>query len=114
MTDLARPSFAPDFTNWLATAPMADIEEAYCESYKDAHGIKARWVYGKGYSREHFADSFEILGRDIKAACERQDAEDAAFRERVASLGLTEWCERNNIRTELDLMEYNYQNSREF
>lgn len=106
---LTRPTFSEGFVEWLATADMEEIEGAYAENYKDAHGIKARWVYNAGISREEFANMFVQLGYDIKAEEERQDAEDAAFLERVASLGLAEWAERNNIRSELDLWEHNYQ-----
>jgi hypothetical protein len=105
---LARPTFDAGFVNWLATADMEEIEGAYAENYKDAHGIKARWVYGAGHTREEFADMFVHLGYDLKREEERQDAEDAAFVKRVADLGLTEWAARNGIKTELDLMEYNY------
>lgn len=106
---LARPTFSEGFVEWLATAPMEEIEDAYAENFKDAHGIKARWVYNAGITREEFADKFVQLGYDIKDEEDRQEAEDAAFRERVASLGLAEWAERNNIRSELDLWEHNYQ-----
>lgn len=108
LATLARPEFDAGFVNWLATADMEDIECAYAESYKDAHGIKARWIYGRGYSREEFADMFVNLGHDLKREQERQDAETAAFIQRVADLGLTDWAARNNIKTELDLWEYNY------
>ncbi len=105
---LARPTFSEGFVEWLATAPMEEVEGAYAENYKDAHGIKARWVYNAGISREEFADMFVHLGEDIKAEEDRQEAADKAFRERVASLGLADWAERNGIRNEYDLWEHNY------
>lgn len=112
MTDLiaslSRPTFDEGFTLWLATAEMEEIEGAYAENYKEAHGIKARWVYGRGYSREQFADMFVSLGADIKAENERQDAADAAFMAMIASVGLTDWAAENNIRCEMDLWEHNY------
>lgn len=105
---LSRPTFDAGFTEWLATASMEEIEGSYAECYKDAHGIKARWVYDAGITREAFADMFVTLGHDIKAENDRLEAEQAAFVERIASLGLTEWAERNGIRTEHDLWEHNY------
>lgn len=105
---LTRTEFSPEFTEWLATAPMEDIEGAYAENYKDAHGIKARWVYNAGITRDEFANMFVILGHDIQAEEKRQNEADEAFRKRIADLGLTEWAQRNGIHNEYDLMDYNY------
>jgi len=103
MTDIAliaavtRPSFDASFINWLATAPMEEIEGSYAECYKDAHGIKARWVWNAGISRVEFADMFVSLGNDLKEEEER-DAEDARhFAEIMAANGLTLWCEANGV-----------------
>lgn len=109
IASLTRPEFSPEFVQWLATADMEEIEGAYAENFKDAHGIKARWVYNAGITREEFADKFVHLGYDIKAEEERMEAEDEAFRARVASLGLTDWAERNGIKNESDLYMYNYE-----
>lgn len=105
---IARPEFSPEFANWFATASIGALEEAYAESYKEAHGIKARWVYGSGHTREELADMFVRLGHDIQAERERERQADAAFMARVESLGLTGWAEANGIKSELDLWEYNY------
>ena len=86
----------------------AELYDNYCEYYKDAHGIKARWVYGNVYTAQEWVQMFSSLAYDVDAACEREEEAQKAFEERVASLGLTEWAKRNNIRTEYDLMEYNY------
>ena len=105
---LSRPTFDAGFTNWLATAEMEEIESAYAENYKDAHGIKARWVFGAGYSRVEFADMFVRLGHDIQQEEARRDEEDAAFMAKVASVGLADWAAENGIRCEMDLWEHNY------
>ena len=75
---LARPSFSPSFVEFLATAEIRDIEEAYCENYKEAYGIKARWVLDSGCTREQWADSFVQLGNDIRAENEREPRSPAA------------------------------------
>lgn len=105
---LARPTFSPEFVQWLATADMEEIEGAYAENYKDAHGIKARWVYNAGYSREEFANMFVSLGHDIDEMEGKVRAEEAAFLARVAAVGLADWAERNNVRCEMDLWDHNY------
>lgn len=81
---LARPSFSPEFVQWLATAPIRDIEEAYCENYKEAYGIKARWVFDSNRTREQWADDFVQLGNDIRDENERAAEYEAAEQERVA------------------------------
>lgn len=101
MTDLlltlARPSFDASFVEWLATASMEEIEGSYAESYKDANGIKARWVYDAGISREEFADMFVSLGYDLMDEEARQVEDARQFTEMLGELGLTLWCEANGV-----------------
>lgn len=94
--------------NWIATAPMHEIEDMYCELYKDAHGIKARWIYGMGFTREQFAGMFDTLEREIEDSIARDRADDAAFMAMVDSLGLSDWASRNGIKREMDVWEHNY------
>lgn len=104
-SSLARPTFDASFVSWLETAEMEEIEGAYAENYKDAHGIKARWVYNAGYSREEFANMFVSLGLDLKAENDREEAYHLSFREQAAQLGLGEWLAANGITTTYDLMD---------
>ena len=97
-----------NITNAVNSGDTADLFDSYCEHYKDAHGIKARWVYGNTYTAEQWVSMFSSLAYDVDASIAADEAADKAFRERIASLGLSEWAERNGILTELDLMEYNY------
>jgi hypothetical protein len=107
---IARPSFDEGFTNWLATADMEDILDSYVESYKDGHGIKARWMYGAPMpTRIEFANMFDHLRHDIEASIAADKARDAAFMAMVASVGLSDWAAENNITCEMDLWEHNYQ-----
>ena len=107
------PSITFDTIAFIAKAvesgDVADLYDSYCDNYKDAHGIKARWVYGNVYTADEWVTMFSQLAYDVDASIERDEAEAKALRERIASLGLTEWAERNNIRNQYDLMEYNYQ-----
>lgn len=106
------PSITPEvianITNAVNSGDTADLYDSYCDNYKDAHGIKARWVYGNIYTAQEWVSMFSSLAYDVDASIARDEAEAQAFRDRIASLGLTEWAERNNIRDEYDLMDYNY------
>ena len=95
--------------NWINTGDLEEIRDQYVESYKDAHGIKARWLYGHPMpTREEFVGMFTRLDDDIEASIARDKAADAAFMARVDGLGLTAWAAENGIKSEYDLMEYNY------
>ena len=109
-SSLHRPNFSPEFTAWLATADEIDLKDAYCESYKEAHGIKARWIYSYTYTREQWADSFYSLGLDIKAENAREQEQQARFAAQIESLGLTAWAAANNIRNMYDLWDHNMNN----
>ena len=95
--------------NWINTGDLEEIRDQYVESYKDGHGIKARWLYGRDMpTREEFVSMFTHLGNDIEESIERDRLADVAFMARVADLGLTAWAAENGIKSEYDLMEYNY------
>lgn len=102
------PDMTEAFRNSIATAPEADLQDSYCDMHKEAHGIKARWVYGRSYTREEWLSMFNGLLFDIDESIAADKAADEAFMKRVADLGLSDWAARNNIKSELDLMEYNY------
>lgn len=105
IAEVSRPTFSADFAEWLASADMAEIMDAYVESYKEAHGIKARWLYGATISRVEFADMFVSLGHEIVAEREREEAIHLSFRERASLLGLADWLAFNGITTTYDLMD---------
>ena len=102
------PEVIASITNAVNTGDTAELYDSYCEHYKDAHGIKARWVYGNTYTAEQWVSMFSMLAYDVDASIAADEAHDAAFHERIASLGLSEWAERNGIRDHNDLMDYNY------
>jgi hypothetical protein len=112
MTDLlltlARPSFTTGMLNWLATAPMDEIESEYSDNFKGAHGFRPRWVHGADFSREWFADAFESLAADYMAVEAREQAENEALAAHLASLGLTSYAAEKGIRTQFDVLELNY------
>jgi hypothetical protein len=117
MTDLLTaadyPSLSPAMLDWLMTGDSQEIAEQYCESFKDAHGIKARWMLGAVHTPAEWARMFVQLGHDIDESIEQDKARDAAFLARVESLGLAQWAKDNNIKSELDLWEHNYRKENE-
>lgn len=102
------PSLSSAMRNWLMTGSQEDIAEQYCESFKDAHGIKARWMLGAIHTPAEWAQMFVQLSHDIDESIAADKARDEAFLARVASLGLAQWAADNGIKSELDLMEYNH------
>lgn len=104
------PTLRPETVAWLSVAPNEDIADSYCEAYKGVHGIKARWVLNTVQTPAQWAADFVRLGHDYEEEEAREAAANAAFLDRVASLGLADWAASKGIRTEYDLMEYNYNN----
>lgn len=102
------PAFIEAINMAVAQDDTADLYDDYCERYKDAHGIKARWVYSNSYTATQWVSMFSMLAYDVDASIQRDDDERRAFAERIASVGLTEWAIRNNIFSESDLYEHNY------
>lgn len=101
------PTMSESFINWINTASNEEIAGEYCDAYKEGNGIKARWMLGAVQTKAQWADDFVALGHDIEASIAADEARDAAFLARVASLGLADWAAANGIRTEYDLMEHN-------
>lgn len=96
--------------NWINTGDLEEIRDQYVESFKDAHGIKARWLYGRDMpTREEFVSMFTHLANDIDESIERDRLADVAFMARIDDLGLTAWAAENNIKSQMDLDEHNYQ-----
>jgi hypothetical protein len=102
------PEVVANITKAVEEGDTADLYDSYCDNHKDAHGIKARWVYGRTYTAQEWVNMFSMLAHDVDAAIARDEENDALFRKRMESVGLAEWAERNNIRSETDLIEYNY------
>ena len=101
------PTFSLEMLAWMNSADLLEIYGEYSDNYKDIHGIRPRWVEVEA-SRKEWADRFVALGNDAKEQAARDAADHEAFKAKVASLGLTEWCERNGINNEWDLNEYNH------
>lgn len=67
-------------------APRTKLQELmddYCDLHKSVHGVKARWIYGAGYSEAQMEAMLAILQKDAeevwKLEAEREAVADAAF-----------------------------------
>jgi hypothetical protein len=96
------------FRNLIANGDEAELRDMYCDMHKDAYGVKGRFVYSKDYTREEWLSMFNCLLFAIDESIEADRLADEAFMHRIDGLGLKEWAERNGIKSELDLTEYNY------
>ena len=102
------PHLSGAMMDFLMYGEQVEIAEAYCESFKDAHGIKARWMLGAVNTPAEWAQMFTQLSHDIEDSINRDKAQDAKFMAMVDSLGLTGWAKDNGIRCEMDLWDHNY------
>ena len=55
--------FTPDFREWLMTADLEDIYQSISDHYKEEHGIRPRWMYGR--TREEYAAYFIRVSEEI-------------------------------------------------
>jgi hypothetical protein len=62
---------------------LQELMDDYCDLHKSVHGIKARWIYGAGYSEAQMEDMLARLQRDAeevwKQEAAREAIADAAF-----------------------------------
>lgn len=70
---MTHESFSPEFAQWLATAPMDDLYQEMSDFYKEAFGIRNRWM--SGCSREDVARTFVYVGQELKRQAQ-EPAED--------------------------------------
>lgn len=52
---------------------IEELKDLYCDSYKDVHGIKARWVYGMDLTEAQLRDMLERLEREYQSHKEEAD-----------------------------------------
>ena len=60
-----------------ARTKIEELKDLYCDSYKDVHGIKARWVYEQNLTEAELNDMLERLGwesAEVRAEEERREA----------------------------------------
>lgn len=60
-----------------ARTKIEELKDLYCDSYKDVHGIKARWVYGQNLTEAELNDMLERLEREYLAHKEEEDRREA-------------------------------------
>lgn len=68
------------YRTWEQLSELEQLECTYCEMYKDAHGIKARWY--KAESVEQARRDIENLSREVERtiAREAEEQQQAAVR----------------------------------
>lgn len=103
------PSMTPAIVANILASDVEQLYSDYSDSYKDTHGIRPRWINPTGMTPMDFVELFSSLSYSDDYQAELDAEMQAAFVKKVADLGLTQWCADNNIKTETDLQEYNYQ-----
>lgn len=59
-------------TNELSLSRIEELKVAYCDSYKDVHGIKARWVFGQDLTEEQLLKMLSQLEKEWLVVSERE------------------------------------------
>lgn len=51
---------------------IEELKDLYCDSYKDVHGIKARWVYGMDLTEAELNDMLAALEKEFISVQEEE------------------------------------------
>ena len=77
-------------TSWEDLTPLEQARETYWDMYKDAYGVRPRWIDTSAWTLAQFETEFASLGEAIEQAeKERKEAEVRAiakFEDSVANL----------------------------
>ena len=69
---------------------IEELKDLYCDSYKDVHGIKARWVYGMDLTLEELENMMarleEAYAFNQEDVARVEAANEAKARERIQAL----------------------------
>ncbi len=57
---------------------IQELKDLYCDSYKDVHGIKARWVYGQNFTVEELEGMMDRLEEEYTFEREEEARLEAA------------------------------------
>ena len=89
------------FKSWEEMSALEQARETYWDMYKDAYGVRPRWIDTTSWTLEVFEAEFASLATAIEQAeRERKDAEARAivdFEDRVANLMHTGTCRERVI-----------------
>ena len=73
-----------------ARTKIEELKDLYCDSYKDVHGIKARWVYGQELTEAELNDMLERLEKEFIAVhneeLRREAANEVEARKQIQAL----------------------------
>lgn len=85
-------SFSPEFTEFFLASTVEELAQEYSDNFKEAHGIRPRWMNLEAMTHWELAQEFERLAGELKAAqewereCAEAEAEAAAWHARWANL----------------------------
>ena len=89
------------FKSWEEMTALEQARETYWDMYKDAYGVRPRWIDTTAWTLEMFEAEFASLATAIEQAeRERREAESRAvaeFEDRVANLMHTGTCRERVI-----------------
>jgi len=76
--------------SWEDLTPLEQARETYWDMYKDAYGVRPRWIDTTKWTLEQFEAEFASLGDAIAQAEAQRQADEAQavakFEDRVANL----------------------------
>lgn len=61
-----------------ARTKIEELKDMYCDSYKDVHGIKARWVYGMDLTEAQLEGLLDDLEKEYTSVREYEARQEAA------------------------------------
>ena len=79
-----------ELKSWSELSPLEQAAGTFWDFYKEAYGVRPRWIDTTSWTLEDFDREFEVLARVCKENAELRDAQEAAsvvrFEARIVDL----------------------------
>ena len=79
-----------ELKSWSELSPLEQAAGTFWDFYKEAYGVRPRWIDTTNWTLEDFDREFEVLARVCKENAELRDAQEAAsvvrFEARIVDL----------------------------
>jgi hypothetical protein len=79
-----------EFKSWSELSPLEQAAAQYWDMYKDAYGIRPRWIDTTSWTLDQFEEAFAALAESIKQNMAQQELEEeqsiVTLEKRIASL----------------------------
>jgi hypothetical protein len=79
-----------EFKSWSELSPLEQASAQYWDMYKDAYGVRPRWIDTTSWTLDAFEKEFESLAETIRENIARQELEEKqaimVLENRIASL----------------------------